>query len=282
LNNDSGAGATTNTNNQSTGLTSIGAFTFSRRSTVSLSGTTWGELRLGRDYAPVYWGAGLYDVFGNVGVGSTFNMIGALSTASGVQTNVRVSNSIGWLTPNTLGGFYGQLMRAFGENPSNAPGGTQHDGDHTGARIGYAQGAVDVSASYGRTTLASGDWVSSNVAGSYTTPAFTVMGGIYREEIRTAAVRRASSWSLGGQVPVGAGLIKAQYTATSQNAAAGDNDGHLLAVGYVYNFSKRTAAYTTYARITNKGASKLYNMGRAPGTPGGAATGFDIGLRHAF
>ena len=101
-------------------------------------------------------------------------------------------------------------------------------------------------------------------------------------EVRAATTGRANSWNIAATAPVGVGLIKASYTATNQNAGAGDNDANMLALGYVHNLSARTAIFATYSRIDNKGASVLYNQGRAVSTPGGIATGWDVGLRHAF
>src|SRR5208282_5833178 len=66
---ESGAGSTTSTNNQSTGSTGGGGMTFNRRSTVSLLGQNWGELRLGRDYVPTFWNAANVDPFGYNGIG---------------------------------------------------------------------------------------------------------------------------------------------------------------------------------------------------------------------
>ena len=284
VNTDSGAGAATNTNNQASGVTPSaagGGLVFNRRSTVSLAGG-WGELRLGRDFAPSYLTLSAADPFGNVGVGSNFNLLGALGTARGAQTGVRVSNSVGYFLPSNLGGIYGNVMYAMGENPNNSAGGTSSDGRHVGARIGYRAGPFDISGAYGRTKLAAGDYVQADVAGSYDFGFLKLLAGVYREEVRAATTARANSWSVAATAPLGAGLLKASYTATNQNAGAGDNDASLLALGYVYNLSSRTAVFATFSRIDNKGVSVLYNQGRAVSTPGGTATGVDVGLRHAF
>lgn len=281
LNTDSGSGFTTSTNNQTSGVTGGGGFTFNRRSTVSVAGP-FGEVRLGRDYSPSYWAFALVDPFGNLGVGSNFALMGALGTAYGVQTNVRASNSIGYLLPSGLGGFYGQAMYALGENASNAPSGTSDDGRHVGGRVGYGAGPIDLSTAYGRTTLVTGDYIQENIAGSYNFGAFMLTGGVFRSEIKATVLRASNSWTIGAIVPVGASQFKASYTAAKQNAAAGNNDGNMIALGYVYNLSKRTALYGAYSRIDNKGSSILYNQGRAVATPGGTATGVEVGLRHNF
>lgn len=52
---NSGIGAANNTNNQSSGALSASGLQFDRRSTLSLSNSALGELRIGLDYTPTYW-----------------------------------------------------------------------------------------------------------------------------------------------------------------------------------------------------------------------------------
>ena len=117
-----------------------------------------------------------------------------------------------------------------------------------------------------------------------------------------------NGYLLGVTVPVGPGLIRASYsTVKFKNGAplsvaealfGGNRDAsaNKLAIGYVHNLSKRTALYATVARIRIKdgqnnpgvmgattGGTPAYldaakNLGWAPRT----ATGYDIGIRHAF
>jgi predicted porin len=62
-------------------------------------------------------------------------------------------------------------------------------------------------------------------------------------------------------VPVGAGLIRASYSAVKYDYnspatffthARGRPKANKLAIGYVHNLSKRTALYATAARVSNK------------------------------
>ena len=64
-----------------------------------------------------------------------------------------------------------------------------------------------------------------------------------------------------------------------------------VALGYVYNLSKRTALYTTLAPFNNKNGYDLILGGpnfvsKVTGVPGvytpKSSTGYDFGLRHAF
>ena len=80
-----------------------------------------------------------------------------------------------------------------------------------------------------------------------------------------------------------AGMFKASYGRYDLKNSA--NDFNKIALGYHYNMSKRTTLYTTYARISNKGASAavVSNNGLAiAGAAGRNASGFEFGVRHAF
>jgi predicted porin len=287
MGNDSGTGGATNTNNQTSGgaLAGIGGgqgLTFARRSTVSLAGG-WGELRVGRDYVPTFWNLVRFDPFGLNGSGQAGNlMIGAglgTTRSADLVTAARASNSIGYFLPNKLGGFYGQAMYAMGENPSNAAAGTESDGNHWGARLGYDTGPFSVAVSYGNTVRAAGDYRAMNLGGSWDFGVAKVMAQYARDEIKAAVTAVQTSWLLGSRIPMGAGEIRLSYI----SADVANKDGaDELAVGYVYNLSKRTALYTTYARVNNKGSGVLFHNGRAATAAGGSTTGLDIGVRHSF
>jgi predicted porin len=91
-------------------------------------------------------------------------------------------------------------------------------------------------------------------------------------------------------VPVGAGLIRASYSAVKVNrdmdVGLADPKANKLALGYVHNLSKRTALYATIARVSNKNYANLTVGGPkfisndifTPKT----STGYDFGIRHAF
>jgi predicted porin len=69
-------------------------------------------------------------------------------------------------------------------------------------------------------------------------------------------------------------------TAGGVNTSA--NDSHQIALGYLYNLTKRTAVYTNIARVTNKGAAGVAVDKNPTLAAGQNSTGFDIGLRHSF
>lgn len=53
---------------------------------------------------------------------------------------MRASNSVAYHLPSNLGGFYGQVNYALGENVSDA--GNRKDGSYLGARLGFATGRI--------------------------------------------------------------------------------------------------------------------------------------------
>ncbi len=285
LNVDSGSGAGTSTNNQASGTTTASAgtqgLTFNRRSTVSLISRTWGEVRLGRDFVPTYWNLTVFDPFGTAGAGSANNLAqSALTRVSTVSTAVRASNTVGYFLP-TRGGVYGQAMYAMGENPSDAPAGASRDGNYAGFRVGYATGPVNVAASHGQTTLASGDVRTSNAAASYQFGPAKLMAQYFRDsKDSVAAPSKSRGWLFGAQLTVGAGYVPVSYATIKDNSSAG-RSATQVAIGYVHHLSRRTALYTTYSRIQNKNGAAITGGG-VPGVANEAWSGIDVGISHSF
>lgn len=271
VNNDNGTGAATNVNNQATGGAAAGmngsqGLTFNRRSTVSLMGG-FGELRLGRDYTPQFWNQTIYDPFGTNGVGTTR----ALSGAAGVVA-VRASNSLGYLSPS-FGGLtvWGQVY--MGENASNA---ASQNGDGAAIRVSYDKGPFSIAGAYSKTTTGSGtDIQSSNVGASYNLGVAQLIG-MYTRDTNTVAPD-VTGYTLGALVPMGKGTIRLAFSNNDNGTAKTDQ----FAIGYVYDLSKRTALYGTFATVNNSGGAAAALNG-AVTTVNGSSNGFDLGIRHAF
>jgi predicted porin len=276
IQNDDGRGIPSNTNNQASGAAPAAAggqgLTFNRRSTVSLQ-STWGELRLGRDFTPQVFNLTLYDPFLNTGAGAAqpYNYIVTGPTA------VRASNSIGYFTPATLGGFFAQLMHYRGENASNAP----NDGTGTGARLGYAGGVWEAALAVSRTNYAAGDVRQNNIGGSYKFGSVKLMGSLSRD--RNGATRGDGA-VVGALMQVGAGEVKAAFSQYKIETGLATPTGRKIAVGYSHSLSRRTALYATAARVRNSNGAATSAAPGAAGTPAanGSSTGFDVGVRHSF
>lgn len=275
---DSGTFGTTNTSNQAAGTSGGGGLVFGRRSTVSLAGT-WGEVRLGREYAVQYYNRFEFDPFGNNGVGSSQTNVGSL----GGPVSSRVSNAIMYFLPSGLGGLYGELQHYRGENPGNA-GPTADDGTGSGVRLGYRAGPLNLSAAHARTgyarTATTGDITSSNLGARYDAGPLTAMGGIYRDRVETLGGLVGRGVQVGGVYRVGTGEVKAQWS-QYQTTASGTPQTKKLSLGYVHNLSKRTALYATYARVRNSGGATSALNG-ATTAANQASSGVDLGVRHTF
>ena len=265
--------------NPDTGTQSDGTRFWNRRSTVSLMGN-FGEVRLGRDYTPTYLGYTDYDVFGDNGLGASGKFDSSLGTTR--DTATRADNLISYFTPSGLGGFYGRATVGAGEGVSGKK--------YVGGRAGYAAGALDVSVSYGQTTVtavSNGDdkFKTADIGASYDFGVVKAFG--YYTQSKTGALKVAN-YSLGATVPVGAGLIRASYIhsnasgTTALGVDTNPNDANQFALGYMYNLSKRTAVYTTVATVKNKGAAAYAVASQPLLAAGEKSTGVELGLRHSF
>ncbi|MEJ8852655.1 porin [Variovorax rhizosphaerae] len=291
----------------------VGASTFGRRSTVSLSGDL-GELRLGRDYTPTFWNDGIFDPFGVNGVGT--NLIATMSvgprtvSAAGVDRGlfsnanyIRASNSVGYILPPNLGGFYGQVMYAFNEQVKYDPGLTtpatplnkSRTGGYAGGRFGYANGGLDIAAAYGESVTGDNYFLgettkvkTANIGASYDFGIVKLFGELSRVKNVFDYVNpppigtgdfKGDGALLGATIPVGPALIrlawshvKLNYTSAPTVAAAlvpPNPKADKFALGGVYNLSRRTALYATAALIKNKnGANFNANSTFVTGTPG--------------
>lgn len=256
----------------------------------------------------------------------TLNPVGvSVAPPGSAKATVRSSNSIQYFSPD-LAGFRASVMYAFSEAPSNcttfgtpAAGtsaanscpGASGDGKYFGVRGLYTNGPISASLAFGKNTFAANSGASAagltgsqfrgdanimNLGGSYNFGVATAMAqyGTMKQQANlnqaVATDQKLTHYLLGVSVPMGAGEIKASYNwgKLDKNASATENDRrqNQLAVGYVHNLSKRTALYTTYARLNASGAGATASMGltstAATAGNGVSATGYDIGVRHSF
>ena len=269
-------------------------FEFKRRSTISLMGG-FGEVRLGRELTVGYVNSTAADVFGDNGVGASIgkNLISVSRTVNGTTTSyaaveTRKSNAISYILPANLGGFYGQVQYAFGEQASNAL--YDKAGDYFGARFGYKNGPLDAAVAFAkaRSTLveagaSANDVDQFNIFASYDLGVVKPFIGFNQEKNKAAVEVKYQSYLLGLTAPVGPGTVRVSYNDVDLKNSG--NDAQKFAIGYVYDLSKRTAIYGTYAHVKNKGAAAF---GAAPGglsftTPAGKnVNGYEFGVRHSF
>jgi predicted porin len=300
INPDNGEGRVTNLNNQPSGSVAATAgtngFKFDRVAYVSLGSKSLGELRLGHDFIPTHWSSIYFDPFNANGVARAGNLTFAGVTTAPLPSAITASNSISYWLPANLGGVYGMAMVAVGENNSDAA--NSHDGNLSGFRLGYAAGPFDVAVAMTRTknlsTATIGEYTHANIGGTYNAgfAKFFALYNTVKVKLTAGDVRKNTA-EIGAHIPVGpVGRIRLSYAVLDDRSSASltnangslrsDNDVRQIGLGYVHDLSKRTAVYTNYARLTNKGqASYVVSGGRAP-LAGQKSSGIEFGIRHLF
>lgn len=271
--NDTGQGVATNPNNQfaPAGAGGSPGLTFNRRSTVSLAGK-WGELRLGRDLTPQHITRSQLDPFNNLGAGQSLTNQNIITG----PTSLRASNSIGYFLPPRLGGVFGQLQYYMGENPQDGAA-TEDDGTGAGVRLGYSDRKAFAVIGLGRTKYAAGDVRQYHFGAMYDFGFAKLRTHISRDQRGTLHGR---GLMVGGTIPVGAGVIRLAYSQYKTDAA-GNPRSKKVAVGYVYNLSKRTALYTAYARVKNDGNATT-SLNGSQTAPNMSSSGYELGVRQSF
>ena len=253
----------------SNGVATTPAF-FNRRSTVSLT-SQFGEVRLGRDYNPSNWNQ-YTEAFGGNGFGGMLYMV-LDGLGSGAESLVRSNNTVTYFLPDNLGGVYGRVMGAAGEGIDKQK--------YKGGLLGYKVGAFNVSAAFGKTTIATqSDYDVANIGASYDFGVAKVY--VLLDQAKFGAKKR-KTYEISTSVPLGMSEVRAAYIRADASGAGTDaNDGTKIALEYIYNLSKRTALFTQFGRIDNKG-NAVYSLRGVDGTqPGATETGYGVGVRHAF
>lgn len=270
------------------------AVQFLRRSTLDLAGS-FGAIRLGRDYTPSFWNHTVFDSFGTLGSGAGSNITGRGQNATtGARTNNGISYLYGFAAngaSNMGSGVYAQATYA----PSEALSTAAKTGEYSGIRVGYAAGPLNIAAASANVTNGLLKDKEVNVGASYDLGFANVNAKFGTNTLKTAVAGAGlvpgvtpaeyKYYSVGAKIPMGSGYIPVSYNNSKNNVDS--KSANQFAVGYVYNLSKRTAAYTTYSKITNKnGATYGFNGGNGGFgsglAPTGNGTGFDLGLRHSF
>jgi predicted porin len=201
----------------------------------------------------------------------------------------RASNQVTYFSPK-LAGFFGQAQYYFGENASNAT--NKDDGTGYAVRVGYGQGPWEVAAATSKTKYLLGDSKQSNIGGFYDFKLAKVLANYSHDEglIQANAApgaqsrAKANGWSLGTIVPWGNNEFRAAYSKYKVDVSGSllnDPEAKKWMLSYIYNFSKRTAAYGTYAHVSNSGGWNTALNGAITGA-NQSSSGYELGLRHSF
>jgi predicted porin len=288
-------------------------FNFTRKSTIGLSGG-FGEVRLGRDYTPLFTVAGIADPFGTNGVGSSYNVANAatvsgaaIATAGSFATAqaaaaatvsastvaagtvyadpnaVRANNSVTYYSPS-FNGFNVSGMYSFGGENTNL---AKNAGTMTSVKLAYANGPVSVAFANqvtkgGVAATAAADtekWTTNFFAGSYDLGVAKLSAG-YKTDKLSFADSTIKSTILGVTAPMGAVTLKASYVAAKVD---GDKMANQVALGALYDLSKRTTVYAAYSTLKNEADSgKSVGSAAASDFTGLTSKGFEFGVKHSF
>jgi len=242
-----------------TGALGQGGLAFGRQVFVSLSSSTLGEVRLGRQYILEDSTMGLTNPSGNAAVNNQGTPVTNMGKALPFWLNApRANNVVQYQTP-TLGGFYAAAQLAPGEGTT--------DRFH-GVKLAYSAGALNTALSY--------EWNKSRSTGDNTNKSLTVganynfgpvklLGGIQRNsELTTTAGNGAftganlivtdaagaftagkiNGYTLGAEIPTGAMTWGINYSGVKYESVSGQTAtlGKAAFAGR-YGLSKNTFLY---------------------------------------
>jgi predicted porin len=322
-------------------------FDFQRKSTVSVMGS-FGEVRLGRDYTPLFSITGIADPFGTNGVGSSYNLMNALTygassadaklaasqttfataqaassaaaskVADGIVESdpnaVRANNTIAFHSP-AFNGFKLAAMYSFGGENTNT---AKNVGTMTGLSLRYDNGPLTaavanqvtkggapaiasaaascktVDAVVGGTCTAVNaavsaqaatddqKWTSNYIVGAYNFGVAKLSAGYKtdKQSFGAAVGGTLKSNIVAVTAPMGALTLKASYITRKYEA---EKVGNQVAIGGVYDLSKRTSLYGTYSVLSNEvGYGMSVGSAAASGFTGVDSKGFEFGVKHSF
>ena len=273
---------------------------FDRQAFVGLKSAALGTVTLGRQYTPFYLALSqVADPFGAGYSGSAKNLIPS------VGANTRTSNTIVYASPS-FSGFSADVAYSLGEQASN------ESGRQIGAVLAYSNGPLNARLAYNTrnndTALVPAAGSTAAIAAkspgqSHNTllavnydfivaKAFLAYGensgfassslpnDLAYTSVKVNPSTDNSNLLIGASVPVGpAGTILASYIRKDDKNAV-NRDADQFAIGYSYALSKRTNAYTTFAKIKNKnGASYTVGDNSEVGSGDRAVS---LGVRHIF
>ena len=283
---------------------------FNRGSFVGLSGKTWGQVTLGRQYVPIFWPL----LFGDEG--GPHRLHGYSATQSVQRSNfARVTTAASPIkAAGTLdsigGGIYAlNITSAFEDNiaiyksPTIAGGLTL-----TGAIAapeGYTNGAAKViggNAEFraGTTYLGFGfnskeGRVPATGAGVQKVKEFaftgmyeivkelSIWGNLHPWSFDSAGTElKGKDFMIGLSYRTGQHMIWGNVASKSVDSGCPQCDSKGFGIGYHYALSKRTDLYAAVASVSNQANSANTLVGIAPSAPGKDMRGITAGIAHVF
>ena len=290
-----GTGVAGSTGNNGASVNSVSPL-FNRVATVGLAGN-FGEVKLGRDYTPIYSTILASDPFGRVGA-TTVNLIPA---------GTRASNMISYSTP-TFAGFTVKAMAGENKAEVDAIGATpasNRSNRSAGLNATYASGPLMVAVGWGQLkgasavdgTIVNGQTAigsaqgdkqdGSAIVATYDFGVAKLFANYIQSEITTATLGarlKAKETNIGVSIPLGAFTVLGSFGHNDLDAnyssiygsGAINAKGNDYVLGATYDLSKRTTLYAktgTYNKVNG-------TVGTINGDFKTTATA--VGVRHSF
>lgn len=269
-------------------VSSTGSRLFGRRAVVGLNSATFGEVRFGREYTPLYQAWATADPFGTGTVGRATNWA--------VGNVTRFDNTVTYESP----AFYGvqaKLQYRPGEATTNsiASGAVKNGGQGWSGSLTYAAGPVYVGVGYLQTRNAVDQNTSKAATASATYDLKVVKLHALYYWTKNETTTKQMAYGFGVTVPIQAFKIFAsaarvdnQYR--TNNSPIYLNDTNFYNLGANYAFSRRTDVYVAAAKAVNNGAAALFlgdNSNNGLYNATNVPAGFNpwsaqMGVRHVF
>jgi predicted porin len=226
--------------------------------------------------------SGGFTNYGNTGAASVSQASGQACNNS-TNYDARYGESIRYDSPNFSGLTFASQFAFLGENST----GFKCKG--WDSAVIYKNGPIEAGIGYARhidfQTYDGDSWV---LHAGYDFGVAKLLGQVqtmkYEGNNGSTGDGKARYWNVGVQVPLGPGVLSAQYHNRNKGVNVGatiaevdDGGGKAYSVSYKYGFSKRTYVYAWGAQV------KAENGARIEGGPlGGRATSIGFGVQHNF
>jgi len=232
------------------GLMGQGGRLFGRHATVGLEGG-FGSVRLGRTLTPI-------GVLGDESATLGSKGLDLLAVAGMLSVNAayRTDNAITYDSPN----FGGLTASAQFSTQLNGQETTNRAGRHAGFNVIYKGGPLQAGLGYLDLRTVSAAGVSGDTRAilgnlGYNFGVAAVKAVVERDEVDTA--EDPTFLGLEASVPLGAFTLSAGIARLKDATGAANvsDDANLYTLQGVYNLSKRTALYTFFTQVKNKGTA---------------------------
>jgi len=271
----------------SASVNTTGVAVFSRNTFVGLNSKKFGDIRFGRDYAPIYSITSISDPF-TIGGATAFRLWSSASAS-------RFDNGLFYATP-TLGGFQGKFAYSAGmENNSkadvgvtggagsNSNTGPEGEGKGWSGSLTYSNGPLFLGTGYlsylrmGTVTSPASESVERsawNLAATYDLGFAKLYGQFLhgtdtQDGAKTFKTLDRNIWWLGTSLPFAERHTARFVYAHLDDLTSKNQDSDHFGAGYEFALDKQTDLYAYYATVTNQ------NGGQNSLCAGGTCQGYD-------